>query len=87
MNSEHSQPTSETHTGGKTSRVKQKILAQAKATVSKLEGDRRSVQYCLDNSFFEDAYTERIMQKELDSIKQNLDCFNRMVEQLQQELS
>jgi len=87
MSSEHSQPTSETHTGGKTSRVKQAILEQVRTTVLNLEADYRRLQFLLDNSFFENSYFERIIRTDLALVKKDLNSFNLIAEQLQQELS
>jgi hypothetical protein len=48
-------------------------VEEAEDYANELEAECRALKYALDGKFFEDAYTERVMRKELADNEEKLD--------------
>jgi hypothetical protein len=48
-------------------------VEEAEDYANELESECRALKYALDGKFFEDAYTERVMRKELADNEEKLD--------------
>lgn len=57
-------------------------VEQAEDCANELEIERRGLKYTLENGFFEDDYTERIMRRELASTEAKLDELHHLINQL-----
>jgi hypothetical protein len=57
-------------------------IEQAENYANELEIECRGLKFTLENGFFEDAYTERIMRKELASSEEKLDEIYQLILQL-----
>lgn len=57
-------------------------VEEAEDYANELEIECRALRYALDGKFFEDAYTERIMRRELQSSEDKLDELYSLINQL-----
>jgi len=58
-------------------------VEQAEDYANELEIECRALRHALDGKFFDDAYTERIMRKELESNEEKLEELYPLIFQLQ----
>lgn len=57
-------------------------VEEAETYAEELEGECKSLKYTLENNFFEDAYTERVMRNELKQNEAKLEELYQVINQI-----